>query len=94
MMRMDGIAEDDKLDAEQRKRVLRRAIGMAKPFRRTIIGALACVAISTTGMLLGAVIVRYGIDSGISKFDRTALRNSVFGYVVVVAVAYLASRQQ
>jgi ATP-binding cassette, subfamily B, bacterial len=94
MMHMGGIADDDKLDPEQRRQVLRRAIGMAKPFRTTIAAALVCVAISTTGLLLGSVMVRYGIDSGIDPGDRSVLRNAVLGYVVVVVVAYLASRQQ
>lgn len=94
MMRMGGVADDDKLDKEQTRAVLRRAIGMAKPFRRTIAGALGFVLLSTLGLLLGPVIVRYGIDSGIDAADRTVLRNAVIAYVVVVAMAYTAARQQ
>jgi ATP-binding cassette subfamily B protein len=93
-MQIGGIDDADRLDAAERKRVLRRAIALARPFRRTMIGALACVAVSTTGMLLGAVIVRYGIDSGIDDRDRAVLRNAVLAYLVVVALAYFASRQQ
>ena len=70
MFRLGGIADDDKLDTEATRAVLRRAIGMAKPFRRTILGALGFVMISTLGLLLGPVIVRYGIDSGIDPGDR------------------------
>ncbi len=94
MMRVGGVAEDDKLDKEQTRAVLRRAIGMAKPFRRTIAGALGFVLLSTLGLLLGPVIVRYGIDSGIDGADRSVLRNAVIAYVLVVALAYLAARQQ
>lgn len=94
MMRVGGVAEDDKLDKEQTRAVLRRAIGMAKPFRRTIAGALGFVLLSTLGLLLGPVIVRYGVDSGIDAADRTVLRNAVIAYVVVVAMAYAAARQQ
>jgi ATP-binding cassette, subfamily B, bacterial len=94
MMQMGGVAADDKLDAEQRRQVLRRAIVMAKPLRATIAAALVCVALSTTGLLMGSVIVRYGIDSGIGPRDRSVLRNAVLGYIVVVSLAYLASRQQ
>ncbi len=93
-MRVGGVAEDDKLDKEQTRAVLRRAIGMAKPFRRTIAGALGFVLLSTLGLLLGPVIVRYGIDSGIDVGDRSVLRNAVIAYVAVVAFAYLAARQQ
>jgi ATP-binding cassette subfamily B protein len=93
-MRMGGVADDDKLDKEQTRAVLRRAIGMAKPFRRTIVAALGFVLVSTLGLLLGPLLVRYGIDSGIDAGDRTVLRNAVISYVVVVVVAYLAARQQ
>ncbi|MFT6290305.1 MAG: ATP-binding cassette subfamily B protein [Ilumatobacter sp.] len=91
---MGGVADDDKLDKEQTRAVLRRAIGMAKPFRRTIAAALGFVLVSTLGLLLGPLLVRYGIDSGIDAGDRTVLRNAVISYVVVVVVAYLAARQQ
>ena len=94
MFRMGAVTDDDKLDKEATRQVLRRAIGMARPFRRTIFAALGFVLMSTLGLLLGPVIVRYGIDSGIDMQDTTTLRNAVFAYIVVVALAYLAARQQ
>ena len=94
MFRMGAVTDDDKLDKEATRQVLRRAIGMAKPFRRTIFAALCFVLMSTLGLLLGPVIVRYGIDSGIDMKDTTTLRNAVIAYIVVVALAYLAARQQ
>ena len=94
MFRMGGLTDEDKLDKEATKQVLRRAIRMAAPFRRTIFAALGFVLLSTLGLLLGPVIVRYGIDSGIDMQDTTTLRNAVFAYIAVVAMAYLAARQQ
>jgi ATP-binding cassette subfamily B protein len=94
MMRVGGVTEDDKLDKEETRAVLRRAIGMAKPFRRTIGAALCFVLLSTLGLLLGPLIVGYGIDSGIAAADRTVLRNAAIAYVIVVALAYTAARQQ
>lgn len=94
MFRMGGVTDDDKLDKEQTRAVLRRALGMAKPFRRTIAAALGFVLLSTLGLLLGPVIVGYGIDNGIVANDRGVLRNAVIAYVVVVVVAYTAARQQ
>ena len=94
MFRMGAVTDDDKLDKEATRQVLRRAIGMATPFRRTIFAALGFVLMSTLGLLLGPVIVRYGIDSGIDMQDTTTLRNAVFAYIAVVALAYLAARQQ
>ena len=94
MMRIGGVTDDDKLDKAQTRAVLRRAIGMAKPFRRTIAAALGFVLLSTLGLLMGPVIVRYGIDNGIDAADRSVLRNAVIAYVFVVALAYTAARQQ
>src|SRR6056297_1820827 len=93
-MRMGGVADDDKLDAEATKAVLRRAIRMATPFRRTIAGALGFVMLSTLGLLLGPVIVGYGIDNGINQDDRGVLRDAGILYVVVVTLGYFAARQQ
>ncbi|MEM9042602.1 MAG: ABC transporter ATP-binding protein [Actinomycetota bacterium] len=94
MFRVGGLTEEDRLDADETKRVLRRAAGLARPFRRTIAGALGFVLLSTTGLLLGPVVIRYGIDSGIEAGDRGVVRNAVIMYVAVVVFAYLASRQQ
>lgn len=94
MFRMGGIDDDDKLDAEQTRRVVRRAIRLGAPFKRPAIAALGFVAISTTSLLLGPVIMRYGIDEGISVGDTDTLRNAVIAYLVVVVLAYVAARQQ
>jgi ATP-binding cassette subfamily B protein len=94
MFGMSAVTEDDRLDGDEAKKVLRRAARMAMPFKKTIGGALVFTAISTMGVLLGPVLVRYGIDDGIDADDTSVLRNAVIVYVVVVAAAYLASRQQ
>ncbi len=94
MWAMNAIDEDDRLDADEAKQVIRRAARMAAPFKRTVFAAIGFSAITTLGLLLGPVIVRYGIDSGIRRLDRDVVRNAVIMYIVVVAAAYLASRQQ
>ena len=94
MFRMGGLDEDDRLDGADTKRVLRRVMQLGRPFRRTVFAALFFVALSTTGMLLGPVIIGYGIDSGIEGEDVTKLRNAVFGYFAAVVVTYVAARQQ
>jgi ATP-binding cassette subfamily B protein len=94
MFRMGGIEEEDRLDADDAKRVIRRAALLARPFRRSVAAAVGFTAVSTLGLLLGPVIVRYGIDQGIAVGDTGVLRNAVLAYVVVVAIAYLAARQQ
>ena len=45
MHSMGAISDEDKLDADEAKKVLRRAGRMALPFRKTIAGALAFTAV-------------------------------------------------
>ena len=94
MWGMNAVDEDDRLDTDEAKQVIRRAARMAAPFKRTVLAAIGFSAITTLGLLLGPVIVKYAIDSGISQLDRDVVRNAVIMYAVVVSAAYLASRQQ
>ena len=94
MWNMGAVTDEDRLDGEETKNVLRRAARMAKPFRGTMAIALLFSAIATLGLLLGPLLVRYGIDNGIDADDRGVLRNAVIGYFFVVAMSYVASRQQ
>ncbi len=94
MWAMNAIDEDDRLDTDEARQVIRRAARMAAPFKRTVMAAIGFSSITTLGLLLGPVIVKYGIDSGIRQLDRGVVRNAVVMYICVVAAAYLASRQQ
>ncbi len=94
MWGMNAVADEDRLDPEATRRVLRRALKMAKPFRRTIAASFAFTAITTLGLVLGPVIVRFAVDNGIAEGDTGVLGTAVIAYVLVVIVAYLASRQQ
>jgi ATP-binding cassette subfamily B protein len=94
MWAMNAIDEDDRLDSDEARQVIRRAARMAAPFKRSVMAAIGFSAITTLGLLLGPVIVKYAIDSGISRLDRDVVRNAVIMYICVVVAAYLASRQQ
>ena len=94
MFGVGAISEEDKLDAEEAKKVLRRAARMAVPFRKTILGALCFTAVSTFGVVMGPVILGWAIDNGITPGDKTVLRNAVIFFLVLTACAYLAARQQ
>ena len=89
-----AVSEEDRLDRTQTRAVVRRAASMARPFRRTMLVAIACVALSTAATVAGPLLVRYGIDEGIDAGDAGALDLAVVLYVVVTVVAYLGSRQQ
>ena len=94
MQGMGAIADEDKLDAEERKQVLRRAGRMALPFKKTIMGALAFTALSTFGVVMGPVLLGYGIDNGITPKDTSVLRNTVIFYLGLTVLAYFSARQQ
>jgi ATP-binding cassette subfamily B protein len=89
-----AVNEDDKLDREQTKQVIRRTARLAEPQRRLALAALGFVALSTSTTLLGPLLVRHGIDSGIRADDPGALNVAIGLYVVVAIIAYLGSRQQ
>ncbi len=95
MFGVGAISEEDKLDADQAKQVLRRAARMALPFKKTILGALCFTAVSTLGVVMGPVILGWAIDNGITPpGDTTVLRNAVIFFLVLTALAYVAARQQ
>jgi ATP-binding cassette subfamily B protein len=94
MWGMNAIEEEDRLDADAAKQVMRRAARMAAPFKRTVLSAIGFSAITTLGLLMGPVIVRYGIDEGIKPADSGTLRTAVIAYIIVVSISYVSSRQQ
>ena len=89
-----AISDDERLERDEARAVLRRAAQMAAPFRRTVLAALVFIAVSTSATVIGPLLVRYGIDHGIRDGDAGALDLSVVLYVVVAIVAYLGGRQQ
>lgn len=89
-----AVSDEDRLDREQARRVIRRAARIARPQRRLALAALGFVALSTSTTLLGPLLLRYGIDDGIRADDAGALNLAIGLYVAVAVVAYLGSRQQ
>ena len=89
-----GVDEQDKLDAEAAKHLLRRAASMLRPYRRQCIVAMSMVVVWTATTLAGPFLVRHGIDKGIKARDGGALDAAVIGYVFVAMVSYVAYRFQ
>ncbi len=94
MIREVGVDAEDRLDAEAARRVLRRAAPMLRPYRRRVLAGVALLVVWTLTTLVGPLLVRYGIDQGITPGNPAALNAAVLGYVVVAAVAYLVYRGQ
>ncbi len=89
-----AVSEEDRLDRQQTRRVLRRAAGLALPFRRLALMALVFIAMSTSSAVVGPLLLRYGIDHGIRDGDPRALDLAIALYVVSAIVAYVGGRQQ
>lgn len=89
-----AVGDDDRLDRDEARQVLRRAARMARPFRRLALFAVGFVVLAVSATVAGPVLVRHGIDAGIAGGDRGALYTAVVGYLVVTIVAYVGARQQ
>lgn len=88
------VSEEDKLDREATRQVIRRSWQFAAPFHRTIITAVVLVTIWTATTLAGPVLVSYGIDHGISAGSARVLNMAVAGYIGVTILAYCVARLQ
>ncbi|MCU1392403.1 MAG: putative transporter permease/ATP-binding protein [Ilumatobacteraceae bacterium] len=88
------VAEDDKLDREATRQVIRRSWQFAAPYHRTIVAAFVLVAIWTSTTLAGPVLVSYGIDHGITKRNVHVLDVTVGVYIAVTILAYVIARLQ
>jgi len=88
---MAGPDADDDASVDH---VFRRTWAMTNPFRGLAVTAMVWVLLSTAAVLLGPVLLRYGIDHGIRKGDTGPVDIAVVWYAVVFAIAYLAGRQQ
>jgi ATP-binding cassette subfamily B protein len=89
-----GVAPEDQLDRSQTRRVLRRVLRMAYPFRKTAYVSLGCVVVTTAATLAAPILVRHGIDAGIRVNDVYELNLSVGLYLAITALAYGFGRLQ
>jgi ATP-binding cassette subfamily B protein len=94
MWATSAVREEDRLDPTETRRVLRRAAAMARPQRKLALATLGFVTMATATTVVGPLLLRYGIDEGISAGDAGALNLAIVAYVVVAVVAYVGSRQQ
>ncbi|MGD9704746.1 MAG: ABC transporter ATP-binding protein [Acidimicrobiia bacterium] len=91
---MHAVSEEDRLDRESTRRVLRRTLRFAAPYRRTLLLALVLVVLSTIVTLSGPTLVKIGIDDGIRGNSRRALDAAVIGYIAVTCVGWVLSQAQ
>ena len=88
------VEDDDRIGADEAKRVIRRASKLMRPYRRDlIVGGIVMVAIVGC-MLAGPAFVRYGIDRGLLRGDGGAVNRASAGYLVVALATLLLGRTQ
>jgi ATP-binding cassette subfamily B protein len=91
---MNALSEEDKLDRDATRQVIRRSWQFAAPYHRTIVAAITLVTVWTATTLAGPVLVSYGIDHGISGHDGHVLDMTAGAYVAVTIAAYFLARLQ
>ena len=81
MWREAGVAEEDQLDREQAKQVMRRAGGdaAARTGARCIVSSVLIVLVDARRSSPGRCLVKLGIDHGITWAARAALNVAVVG---------------
>jgi len=94
MWSMTAVSDEDKLDREATRKVIRRSWQFAAPYRPTIRLALVLVTLWTGTTLAGPVLVSYGIDHGISAGNAGKLNLAVGGYIAATIAAYVLARFQ
>ncbi len=92
MWQSAGVSDEDRLSRAQARTILGRVFKMAAPFRKTMLIAFGCVMVTTATTLSAPVIVRNGIDAGITARDSHALNISVLLYLAVVSLTYFFGR--
>jgi len=89
-----GVDPNDRLTRDDASQVLRRAARLARPYWRTAFAAVGFVALATSTTIVGPLLVRFGIDTGIRTADRSSLGIAVAGFALAVVLAYIGSRRQ
>src|SRR3954447_18002172 len=87
-----GVTEEDKLDADTAKQVLRRTWRMLRNERRSLALGCTLVVLWTGTVVAGPALVRYGIDKGLGNHDAGALNTAVIAYIGVAILAYVSYR--
>ena len=94
MFSMASVAEEDQLDRDAARKVLRRAWDTLGPYRRQLRLAVAMIVLYTLTILAGPYLVKVGIDRGIKQDDARALNLCVAAYVVIAFLGFLLNRFQ
>jgi ATP-binding cassette subfamily B protein len=88
------VSDEDRLDRNQTRNVVRRSLEFAAPYRATVWKAIAYVTAVTLCTVAGPVLVLVATDHGLLDKNAKVLNLCVIAYLVVVGISYVASRLQ
>jgi ATP-binding cassette subfamily B protein len=88
------VSDEDRLDRDQTRNVMRRSLEFAAPYRTTVWKAIAYVTAVTLCTVAGPVLVLVATDHGLLDKNAKVLNLCVIAHLVVVGVSYIASRLQ
>jgi len=89
-----AMEDDEKLTADQARRVVRRAFRMLAPYKKSVALSALVMVLFTTCALAGPLLVRYGIDKGLRGHNKAALDRAVIGYAIIALASLVLSRSQ
>lgn len=89
-----ALDDEDKLDAKEARRVVKRAARMLKPYTGQVVLTGVVMILFTLATLGGPLFVRYGIDHGVRAHSTRNLTYAVIGYAIVAISALVLSRAQ
>jgi ATP-binding cassette subfamily B protein len=87
----DNVPEET-LSREEAEKVLKRLFAMLRPQRGAIVGATFVLLLQAAALSAGPLLVKYGIDHGISKGDAGALNLAVGAYLGLALAGLLLGR--
>ena len=95
-MRGAAVDEDDKLSAEEARRVMRRAFRMLRPYRLEVAVAVVVMVVWTLCTLAGPFLLRYAIDHGlrVSPPKVSVLDKAAIAFIAIAFITLIASRLQ
>lgn len=73
-------------------RLLRRAAGIGRSLLPAAIAAVVAAVAATAARLAGPLIVRRGVDAGITAGDAGAITRASLAYILALGIGYLAGR--
>ncbi len=86
--------DEDRLSRDESRRVLRRTVGMLKPYRLRVAVTFLVMVLAALAMLAGPALVGYGIDHGLRRHQSGPLDRAALAYLVVAVAALFLSRAQ